>query len=79
MVDQLAALDGKPSPAKSMMGKYNRNKVKLDGIVLPVPCFESIAGPLEQVALHDDPVGRVHVEFKLGIIIGKVLGEKHKE
>lgn len=48
-------------------------------IASPVPCFESIAGPLEQVALHDDPVWRIHVEFQLGLIVGKVLGEEQTE
>lgn len=43
----------------------------------PVPSFESIAGSLEQIALHDDPIGCVHIEFKLGIIVGKILQMEH--
>lgn len=42
-------------------------------LFLPVPGLESIAGPLEQVALHDHTIGRIHVEFQLGVIVRKVL------
>lgn len=40
----------------------------------PVPGFEGVAGSLEQVPLHHHPVGGVHVEFHLGVVVGEILG-----
>lgn len=43
----------------------------------PVPGLKSIAGPLEEVPLHDHAVGCIYIEFQLGIIVWKILiGEK---
>lgn len=41
--------------------------------LLPVPGLKRVAGPLEEVALHDDTIGGIHIEFQLGIVIRKVL------
>lgn len=41
--------------------------------LLPVPGLEGVAGPLEQVALHHHAVWSVHIELRLGVVIGKVL------
>ena len=40
---------------------------------VPIPCFESVAGPLEQVALHRDAVVCVHIVLQLGVVIREVL------
>lgn len=45
--------------------------------LLPVPGLERIAGPLEEVALHDHAIGCIHIEFQLGVIIRKVLQGEH--
>lgn len=44
---------------------------------LPVPGLESITGPLEEIALHDHTIGCIHIEFQLGVIVGKVLHREH--
>ena len=45
---------------------------------LPVPGLKSIAGPLEQVALHHHTIRSVHIELHLGFVIREVLKEKRK-
>lgn len=44
---------------------------------LPVPGLECITGPLEEIALHDHTIGCIHIEFQLGVIVGKVLQREH--
>ena len=39
----------------------------------PVPCFEGITGPLEQVTLHGDSILGIHIVLQLGVVIRKVL------
>lgn len=39
----------------------------------PVPCFEGVAGSLEEVPFHHHPVRGIHVELHLGVIVGEVL------
>lgn len=44
---------------------------------LPVPGLESIAGSLEQIALHDHTIRSIHVEFQLWVIVRKILQGEH--
>ena len=46
---------------------------------VPVPGLEGIAGPLEQVTLHHHTIGRVHVELRLGVVVGEVLSARDEE
>lgn len=39
----------------------------------PVPCFEGIAGPLEQIALHSDSILGIHIVLQFGVVIRKIL------
>lgn len=49
----------------------------INSFFLPVPGLESITGPLEEIALHDHTIGCIHIEFQLGVIVGKVLHRGH--
>lgn len=42
----------------------------------PVPCFEGITSPLEQITLHNDPVLGVHIVLQLGVVI-RIILRKH--
>ena len=44
----------------------------------PVPGLEGIAGPLEEVSLHDHAIRSVNVELHLSVIVGEVLRNTHK-
>ena len=40
---------------------------------VPAPGLEGVAGPLVEVALHHDAVGRLRVEVHDGVVVGHVL------
>ena len=39
----------------------------------PAPGLEGVAGPLVEVALHHDAVGRLRVKVHDGVVVGHVL------
>lgn len=42
-------------------------------LISPAPCLEGVAGPLVEVALHDDPRGRVGAVVHDGVVVSYVL------